>query len=191
MAWIGLPFYGYCPMTVTTNDDGTEQESLGAGKITKAVISYAGENDSDSSELWAGDRREQMGNGAPSAKLTIDRSFLSLEDEAELGGHHYDASTKTLERKESDTPAIVRVAALGKLKDPQRKVLYRLVGYYRASFDPVDDSLNTAAKSVSYGTTKLSGAAECNCDGNFEKKQEFDDFSNALAALKAFLNIKE
>lgn len=191
MAWIGLPFYGYCPMTVTTNDDGTEQESLGTGKITKAVISYAGENDSDSGELWAGDRREQRDNGAPSAKLTIDRSFLSLEDEAELGGHHYDASTKTLERKESDTPAIVRVAALGKLKDPQRKVLYRLVGYYRASFDPVDDSLNTAAKSVSYGTTKLSGAAECNCDGNFEKKQEFDDFSNALAALKAFLNIKE
>ena len=93
MAWIGLPFYGYCPMTVTTNDDGTEQESLGAGKITKAVISYAGENDSDSSELWAGDRREQRDNGAPSAKLTIDRSFLSLEDEAELGGHHYDAST--------------------------------------------------------------------------------------------------
>ena len=34
MAWIGLPFYGYCPMTVTTNDDGTEQESLGTGKIT-------------------------------------------------------------------------------------------------------------------------------------------------------------
>ncbi len=191
MAWIGLPFYGYCPMTVTTNDDGTEQESLGTGKITKAVISYAGENDSDSSELWAGDRREQRDNGAPSAKLTIDRSFLSLEDEAELGGHHYDASTKTLERKESDTSAIVRVAALGKLKDPQRNVLYRLVGYYRASFDPVDDSLNTAAKSVSYGTTKLSGAAECNCDGNFEKKQEFDDFSKALAALKAFLNIKE
>ena len=82
MAYIGLPYYGYCPITVTTNDDGTETESLGAGKITRAVISYAGENDSDSSELWAGDRREQRDSGSPSAKLTIDRSFLSLEDEA-------------------------------------------------------------------------------------------------------------
>ena len=56
MAFIGLPFYGYCPITVTTNDDGSETESLGAGKITRAVISYAGENDSESSELWAGNR---------------------------------------------------------------------------------------------------------------------------------------
>ena len=164
---------------------------MGAGKITRAVISYAGENDSDSSELWAGDRREQRDSGSPSAKLTIDRSFLSLEDEAELGGHHYDASTKTLERKETDTPAIVRVASLGKLKTPERKLVYRLIGYYRASFDPVSDTLNTATKSVSYGTTKLNGAAECNCDGNFEKKQEFDDYAKALTALKAFLNIKE
>ena len=172
MAYIGLPYYGYCPITVTTNDDGTETESMGTGKITRAVISYAGENDSDS--------------GSPSAKLTIDRSFLSLEDEAELGGHHYDASTKTLERKETDTPAIVRVAALGKLKTPERKQVYRMIGYYRASFDPVSDTLNTATKSVSYGTTKLNGAAECNCDGNFEKKQEFDDYAkNAVAGQRA------
>lgn len=191
MTYIGLPYYGYCPITVTTNDDGTETESMGTGKITRAVISYAGENDSDSSELWAGDRREQRDSGSPSAKLTIDRSFLSLEDEAELGGHHYDASTKTLERKETDTPAIVRVAALGKLKTPERKQVYRLIGYYRASFDPVSDTLNTATKSVSYGTTKLNGAAECNCDGDFEKKQEFDDYAKALAGLKSFLNIKE
>ena len=44
---------------------------------------------------------------------------------------------------------------------------------------------------MTYGTTKLNGAAECNCDGNFEKKQEFDDYAKALAGLKAFLNIKE
>ena len=69
MAYIGLPYYGYCPITVTTNDDGTETESMGAGKITRAVISYAGENDSDSSELWAGDRREQRDSGSPSAKM--------------------------------------------------------------------------------------------------------------------------
>lgn len=117
MAYIGLPYYGYCPITVATNADGSETESLGNGKITRAVVSYGGENDSDSSELWAGDRREQRDAGAPSAKLTIDRSYLSLADEAELCGHHYDESTKTLERKEGDTPALVRVAALGKLKN--------------------------------------------------------------------------
>ena len=191
MAYIGLPYYGYCPITVTTNDDGSETETLGTGKITRAVISYAGENDSDSSELWAGDRREQRDAGAPSAKLTINRSYLSLADEAELCGHSYDESTKTLEHKEGDTSALVRVAALGKLKTPERKVAYRLVGYYRASFDPVDENLNTASKSTSYSTTQLDGAAECNCDGNFVKKQEFDSYEKALAALKTFLNIKE
>lgn len=190
MAYIGLPYYGYCPITVSTKDDGTETEELGTGKITRAVISYAGENDNDSSELWAGDRREQRDAGAPSAKLTIGRSYLSLADEAELCGHHYDTSTKTLERKEGDTPAKVRVAALAKLKTPERKVAYRLVGYYRASFDAIDEDLNTASKSTSYGTTKLSGAAECNCGGNFAKKQEFDSYEEALAALKTFLNIK-
>ncbi|WP_370754565.1 hypothetical protein [Gemmiger formicilis] len=191
MAYIGLPYYGYCPITVATNADGSETESLGNGKITRAVVSYGGENDSDSSELWAGDRREQRDAGAPSAKLTIDRSYLSLADEAELCGHHYDESTKTLERKEGDTPALVRVAALGKLKKPDRKLAYRLVGYYRVSFDPVDDNLSTASKSTSYSTTKLAGSAECNSDGNFVKKQEFDGYEEALAALKTFLNIKE
>jgi hypothetical protein len=43
----------YCPITVATNADGSETESLGNGKITRAVVSYGGENDSDSSELWA------------------------------------------------------------------------------------------------------------------------------------------
>lgn len=52
-------YYGYCPITVVTSADGSETETLGDGKITRAVVSYAGENDSDSSELWAGDRREQ------------------------------------------------------------------------------------------------------------------------------------
>lgn len=191
MAYIGLPYYGYCPITVVTSADGSETETLGDGKITRAVVSYAGENDSDSSELWAGDRREQRDAGAPSAKLSIDRSYLSLADEAELCGHHYDESTKTLERKEGDTPALVRVAALGKLKKPDRKLAYRLVGYYRASFDPVDDNLSTASKSTSYSTTKLAGSAECNSEGNFVKKQEFDGYEEALAALKTFLNIKE
>lgn len=51
MAYIGLPYYGYCPITVVTNADGSETENLGNGKITRAVVSYAGENDSDSSEL--------------------------------------------------------------------------------------------------------------------------------------------
>ena len=74
MAYIGLPYYGYCPITVVTSADGSETETLGDGKITRAVVSYAGENDSDGSELWAGDRREQRDAGAPSAKLSIDRS---------------------------------------------------------------------------------------------------------------------
>ena len=187
MAFIGLPFYGYCPITVTTNDDGSETESLGAGKITRAVISYAGENDSESSELWAGDRREQRDSGSPSAKLTIDRSYLSLADEAELGGHSYDKATDTLERKANDTSAFVRVAALGKLRTPERKLVYRLIGYYRASFDPVDENLATATKGKSYGSTKLTGSA----DGNFEKKQDFTEYAAALTALKTFLNIKE
>lgn len=191
MAFIGLPFYGYCPITVTTNDDGSETESLGAGKITRAVISYAGENDSESSELWAGDRREQRDSGSPSAKLTIDRSYLSLADEAELGGHSYDKATDTLERKENDTPALVRVAALGKLRTPERKLVYRLTGYYRASFNPVNENLATATKGKSYGSTKLTGSAECNADGNFEKKQDFTEYAAALTALKTFLNIKE
>ena len=40
------------PITVVTSADGSETETLGDGKITRAVVSYAGENDSDSSELW-------------------------------------------------------------------------------------------------------------------------------------------
>ena len=37
MAYIGLPYYGYCPITVATNADGSETESLGNGKITRAM----------------------------------------------------------------------------------------------------------------------------------------------------------
>ena len=74
MAYIGLPYYGYSPITVVTSADGSETETLGDGKITRAVVSYAGENDSDSSELWAGDRREQRAAAAPSAKQSIARS---------------------------------------------------------------------------------------------------------------------
>ena len=116
---------------------------------------------------------------------------MSLADEAELGGHSYDKTTDTLERKENDTPAFVRVAALGKLRTPERKLVYRLIGYYRASFNPVNENLATATKGKSYGSTKLTGSAECNADGNFEKKQDFTEYAAALTALRTFLNIKE
>ena len=191
MAFIGLPYYGYCPVTVTTAKDGTESEALGAGKITRTIISYAGENDSDSSELWAGDRREQHDTGEPSAKLSIERSHLTLEEEAELCGHSYEEAPKTLPRKSGDTAIFVRVAALCKMSLPERKKGYRMLGYYRASFEPVNDTASTANKSVSYGTPKLTGTAETNAEGLFEIKQDFDTYAEALTAFKRFLNITE
>ena len=55
----------------------------------------------------------------------------------------------------------------------------------------VNENLATATKGKSYGSTKLTGSAECNADGNFEKKQDFTEYAAALTALKTFLNIKE
>ena len=53
MAFIGLPYYGYCTYTTNESGDGSVTETLGQGKITKSVIKVAPSVESNCVELDA------------------------------------------------------------------------------------------------------------------------------------------
>lgn len=188
MAFIGLPFYGYCPYDVTTDEDGTETEVPKTGKLTRSVISFSASASSEATELWAGDMMEQSDYGVPSGTVTISRSYLSLDEEAEICGNTLSEDGELL-HKDTDKAPYLKLGSMAKLKDPSRKVKYRVVIYMRGWFGPVSDEYNTAQKQPAFTTPSLSGSVTVNAKGEFRKKKEFDKYEEALAYFKQELNI--
>lgn len=193
MAYIGLPYYGYCPYTTTEAEDGKVTETLGKGKITRSVIKFTPSEESNAVELWAGDLMEQSEYDNPTASVGIERSYISLEEEAALCGQEWtsDGADGGIVHNVDDVPPFCRVAAMAKVKKPDRTVKYRVVGYHRVVFGPVNDELATAQKAKAFGTQMLSGTASPNADGDFKYKNEFDTFELALTDFKKFLNVTE
>lgn len=192
MAFIGMPYYGYCKYTETDNGDGTITENLETGTITRSAIKWAPSADSNSVELWAGDIKEQDEYDNPSGTISIDRSYISLQEEAMMGGHKYtkDGAEGGMVHNESDVPALLRVAAMAKVKKPDRTSAYRITGYYRATMAPIADEYNTRAAKKTFGTQSITGTLGTNSKGDFCYKNEFPDYQQALADFKKFLNIK-
>ena len=87
MAYIGLPYYGFCTYTTAEAEDGAVTETLGKGKITRSVIKFTPSEESNAVELWAGDLMEQSEYDNPTASVGIERSYISLEEEAAVCGH--------------------------------------------------------------------------------------------------------
>lgn len=193
MAYIGLPYYGYCTYTETDSGDGQVTENLGTGKLTRSVIKFAPTAESNAVELWAGDLKEQDEYDNPGGTISIDRSYISLEEEAAMGGHKFtkEGSEGGMVHNADDTPALLRVAAMAKLKKPDRKVAYRVVGYYRATMAPIADEFNTRSGQKAFGQQNMTGTLGTNAKGDFVYKNEYSEYAEALADLKKFLNILE
>lgn len=192
MAFKGHQRQGFCPLTITTTSEGVTSEALGKGKITKHVVSFNGTVSDSSTDLWAGDVKEQSERQAEgSVQLVL--SQLSLEDEAALGGHEYSAETGMTE-KEGDEAPYVRYAAIGlgsRINDATgaKETFYRLLKYYKVQFGPIDDVLKTKQQSPAYETHSAAGKSYYNEDGDMRTKQDFATFADALKEMKAFLNI--
>lgn len=190
MAYVGMPYYGYCPYTVAEDGTGKEVETLGAGTITRSAIKWSSNPSAEMVELWAGDRMEQQEGESPTANVSIERSYLSVEEEAKLGGHTY-TEADGMTHSEDDIAPFCRVAAMSKQRTPDRTIKYKVVTLMRVVFAPVADEFNTRQKSKTYGTSTMTGTATTNGDGAFAGKQEFDTYDAALAHLKKMLNIQE
>lgn len=192
MAFKGHRRQGFCPLTITTTPEGVTSETLGTGKITKHVISFNGTVSDSSTDIWAGDVKEQSERQSEgSVQLVI--SQLPLEDEAALGGHEYTAKTGMTE-KEGDEAPFVRYAAIGvgtRINDSSgaKETFYRLLKYYKVQFGPLDDVLKTKQQSPAYEMHSAAGKCYHNVDGAMRTKQEFDTFDAALTEMKTFLNI--
>lgn len=190
MAYIGMPYYGYCTYTVAEDATGKEVETLDIGTITRSVIKWSSNPSAEMVELWAGDRMEQQEGESPTANVSVERSYLSPEEEAKLGGHDY-TEADGMTHGEDDIAPFCRVAAMSKLRTPTRKVRYKVVTLMRAVFAPVADDFSSRQKNKTFGTSTITGTATTNADGKFVNKKEFDDYTSALTYLKTMLNIQE
>lgn len=190
MAFIGLPFFGFCKVTVVKADDGTETETFGKGKMTGSAISFKAANSSKSKELWAGDNVEQYRTGAPRANVTMERSYLSLQDEADLCGHTVGTGGEMVYAKDP-APGYFVVATMAKAVTPEKKLVYRVTAYHRVQFDPIDDEGKTETDTPNYITQTLTGVASVNADGKFKTVQEFSasEYAAALSKMKSLLHI--
>lgn len=193
MALKGNKLQGYCLLTIADNKDGTTTETPGTGVITDHVVSFNGAMGTDSSDLYAGDRKD-FTDPSNEGDVQFVLSQLPLEDEAAFGGHKYDAENGLVEQ-EGDTAPYMRYACLGvgARKDENGKQVnfYRLLMYHKVQMGPVDDVLQTKGKTTTWGTHTCAGKCYYNVDGKMRTKKDFDadKYAEAVKAMQTFLNI--
>lgn len=195
MALKGNRLQGYCVLTITENKDGTITETPGNGKITNHVVSFNGTRGTDSTDLYAGDRKD-FDDPANEGDIQFVLSQLPLEDEAAFGGHQYDAENGLVE-KEGDTAPYMRYACLGvgarKDENNHQVNFYRLLKYHKVQIGPVDDVMQTKGKTVTWGTHTCAGKCYYDNQGLMRTKMDFDagKYADAVKAMKEFLNVAE
>lgn len=191
MALTGLPYYGHCPYTRTTHEDGSATETLKPGWLTRSAISYQATPSSEQTPLWAGDRIEEIDNGGVTGTKNIRLSRLPLEREAEITGAEFDPDTNKLTMGGTPNPPYMRSGAMARMLIDNQEI-YRIVVYMSVKYSPIEDNFTTKTQSPTFGNHALTGNISANADNETVVKQDFSGdgaFDNALEAFRTLLNV--
>ena len=191
MALAGLPMQGICPFT-ETESGGVKTETLGTGTYTSRIMKFAASPTREVAEIYAGDAKDDEEEGAVSGTITVERSQMSLAEEAAYLGHTY-TEEDGLVAKDTDTAPYLRCAALARGID-KGKVYYRVTCYMKVKFSVAGDEYETKGKSPALKSRQLSGTLFANKDGVFKTVKDFTGetaLTSATAFFKQMLNITE
>lgn len=177
MAQIGLRYLKYSPL-----QDGqpTEVKTLGRAIKCKPTLTTA------SAKLYADDKVAEDYDEVIGGTLEVEVDDMTSEVYAEVFGHHYDETDKTVVRNAEDTPIHIR---LGRIvtKLVNNKKQYKVEVLMDVKFKETLPEEVTKADSITLGTLALSGDFYVPDNGDWSIYKYFDNFEEASAYLNTCL----
>lgn len=189
MATTGLPYYGHCPFTRTTYPDGSAVEELGSGWLTQSIISYQATPTSEQQQLWAGDRLEEISNGAITGNENITLSRLPLKRKAEMTGAEFEDGRLIMPG--TPNPPYFRSGAMARLQE-DNKEKFRVTIYMSIKYGQVENNYNTKTNSSEFGNFPITGTISANADNVVLIEEDFEGataYDDALALFRELLNL--
>ena len=181
MAKIGMEYVVSGKLTEAA--DGTP--SYTGGKYWGPASGFNGNPTANDAKDYGDDRVVETDTSVTGGTLSVELNESTLELEAFLLDHTYEAEKKQMISNQNDVAPFLGTGAVGKSKR-DNKIIYKGKFYYKTQFKNPNDENGTKQESATFNHTTLEGSIFTLPNGDWKEEQEFD----TLEAAKAWLNGK-
>lgn len=187
MASIGVRYPRYCPYTINVQDDGSETEVLGVGKVMGKAMSVNVTINAEAVTQYADDGPAEVVAEFNSGTVANENNDLIASVEAELLGKTLTESGEVISSG-NDSPPYCRVGWIeSRMLNGNRSYIGRI--YTRVKYSPPSLELQTKGESITFGSVTLNGTIMLDKDGNWERHQDFPTLNQAIQYLNQWLNM--
>ena len=187
MASIGVRYPRYCPYTINVQDDGTETEVLGVGKVMGKAMSVNVTINADAVTQYADDGPAEVVAEFNSGTIANENNDLVASVEADLLGKTLTEDGEVISGGD-DSPPYCRVGWIeSRMLNGKRSYIGQI--YTRVKYSPPSKELQTKGESITFGSVTLNGTIMLDKDGNFERHKDFPTLNQAVQYLNQWLNM--
>ena len=175
MIKIGISNFHYAVQTA--EESATADATYGTTKAVPGLVSVDVTKESQTNTLYADNGPYEVAETSGAINVTIDLADLPMEVQADLLGHTYDSTNKTLLKKTSDTAPYVAILFEFLMGNSSK----RCVKLYKGRFAEPQQQGQTKGENVEFQTSQISASfVALKGKANNAGKWEFDkDFASA------------
>lgn len=186
MAWIGVRYPRFCPYNVQIQEDGSELEVLGTGKVMGKAMRINITISADPVIQYADDGPAEVVTEFNSGTITNENNDLIASVEAELLGHTLQDGE--IIAKADDNPPYCRVGWVeSRILNNVRSYVGQV--YMRVKYSPPGKDLQTKGQSITFTGATLNGTIMLNADREYERHKDFATLNEAIAYIDNLLNM--
>lgn len=153
MSKIGIGKFHYAVQSAGHEDSATADAQYEAAVAVPGLVSVDVQTESEMNTLYADDIAYETAQSAIKITLNLDMADCPLQMQADLLGHTYDAQTKEMIKKGSDTSKYAAVMFEFHMANGSTQC----VKLYKGKFSEVAQTGNTRGENVDFQTNTLTG----------------------------------
>ena len=181
MSKIGISKFHYAVQTA--EDSATADATYGTAKAVPGLVSIEVTTEAQSNTLYADNGPYETASAMGAVNVSIDLADLPLEVQADLLGHTYDSTNKTLIKKASDNAPYAAILFEFLMGNGVKQA----VKLYKGKFSEPAQNGQTKGENVEFGTNSITAqfVQLKGKDGNAGKWEFLQEFA-ANASTDAF-----
>lgn len=185
MSKIGISNFHYVKMKTedTATSDPVYAEAQTDVVHVPGLVSVNVETESNTAELYADNMLYEVAEAQGKTSLTLNLADLDMQTQADLLGHTYDSTNKTLIKKSSDTAPYVAVGFEFLMGNGKK----RCVALYKGKFGIPTQAGQTKGENVEFQTSEITASFAALKGGQYNVgKWEYDKDFDKDASTDGF-----
>lgn len=187
MAKVGVRYPRYCTYTVTQNEDGTETETYGTGKVAGKAIQIDPSITADAVNQYADDAICESSAPFTGGTLKVEQSDLTIAAQAELCGHTITEDGVLVANADDEAPYVKFGFVYPSMVGGVSK--YGVLCYDRVKFAPPSETFKTRGKTLEFQSSTINGTLMENKDGDWKHEKVCDTLTQAMSYLNTWLHM--